>query len=78
MVRETRDALLASRRAVLTTHLNADGDGAGCEAAVSSWLRANGTEVWIINPTAFPDTFRFVVEDEEWILRRVGGVTMLS
>ena len=67
-VREVRDALLASRRAVLTTHLNADGDGAGCQAAVSSWLRANGTEAWIINPTPFPDTFRFLVEEPEWIL----------
>ena len=26
-VNETKNALLASRRAVLTTHLNADGDG---------------------------------------------------
>ena len=67
-VREARDALLAARRAVLTTHLNADGDGTGCEAALSSWLRANGTEVWIINPTPFPDAFRFLVEDEDWIV----------
>ena len=68
MVNETRDALLASRRAVLTTHLNADGDGAGSEAAVASWLRANGTEVWIINPTPFPDAFGFLIEREEWIV----------
>jgi bifunctional oligoribonuclease and PAP phosphatase NrnA len=67
-VNETRDALLASRRAVLTTHLNADGDGAGSQAAVASWLRANGTEAWIINPTAFPDTFRFLMESEDWIV----------
>jgi phosphoesterase RecJ-like protein len=69
MVRETRNTLLASRCAILTTHLNADGDGAGCQAAVSSWLRANGAEVWIINPTRFPDTFRFAVENEDWIVR---------
>lgn len=68
MVREARNALLASRRAVLTTHLNADGDGAGSEAALASWLRANGTEVWIINPTAFPDSFRFLLERDEWIV----------
>jgi phosphoesterase RecJ-like protein len=67
-VREVRNALLASRRAVLTTHLNADGDGAGCEAAVVSWLRANGTEAWIVNPTPFPDTFRFLIEDESWVV----------
>ncbi len=68
MVKATRDALMAARRAVLTTHLNADGDGAGSEAAVASWLRANGTEVFIINPTPFPDSFRFLVENEDWIL----------
>lgn len=67
-VREVRNALLASRRAVLTTHLNADGDGAGCEAALVAWLRANGTEAWIINPTPFPETFRFLLEDEEWVV----------
>ena len=67
-VREVRNALLASRRAVLTTHLNADGDGAGCEAALVSWLRANGTQAWIINPTPFPDTFRFLLEDESWLV----------
>jgi phosphoesterase RecJ-like protein len=68
MVRQTREALLASRRAVLTTHLNADGDGAGSEAALASWLRANGTDVWIINPTPFPNSFRFLIERDEWIV----------
>jgi phosphoesterase RecJ-like protein len=63
-----RNALLASRRAVITTHLNADGDGAGSEGAMVSWLRAQGCEAWIVNPTPFPDVFRFVIEDEDWIV----------
>ena len=67
-VKQARSALLAARRAVLTTHLNADGDGAGSEAALASWLRANGAEAWIINPTGFPDPLRFLVEDEDWIV----------
>jgi len=67
-VKRARDALLAARRAVLTTHLNADGDGAGCEAALVSWLRAHGAEAWIVNPTPFPDQFRFLIESEEWIV----------
>ena len=65
-VKQVRSALLASRSAILTTHLNADGDGAGSEAAVASWLRGNGSEAWIINPTAFPDSLRFLIEDEDW------------
>ncbi len=60
---------MASRRAVLTTHLNADGDGAGSQAALASWLRANGTEAWIVNPTTFPNSFRFLVENEDWIVQ---------
>jgi len=67
-VKQARNALLAARRAVLTTHLNADGDGAGSEAALASWLRANGAEAWIINPTTFPDSLRFLVENEDWIV----------
>jgi phosphoesterase RecJ-like protein len=67
-VKQAKNALLASRRAVLTTHLNADGDGAGSEAALASWLRANGSEAWIINPTTFPDPLRFLVENEDWIV----------
>jgi phosphoesterase RecJ-like protein len=67
-VKQAKNALLASRRAVLTTHLNADGDGAGSEAALASWLRANGSEAWIINPTTFPDPLRFLVESQDWIV----------
>jgi len=67
-VKQARNALLAARRAVLTTHLNADGDGAGSEAALASWLRSHGAEAWIINPTAFPDALRFLVENEDWIV----------
>jgi phosphoesterase RecJ-like protein len=59
---------MAARTAVLTTHLNADGDGAGSEAAMASWLRAHGCEAWIVNPTPFPDMFKFMVESEDWIL----------
>ncbi|MGD2045613.1 MAG: bifunctional oligoribonuclease/PAP phosphatase NrnA [Gemmatimonadota bacterium] len=67
-VKQARSALLAARRAVLTTHLNADGDGAGSEAALASWLRSHGAEAWIINPTGFPNSLKFLVEDEDWIV----------
>ena len=57
------EAILASRRAIITTHINADGDGAGSEAALASWMRANGTEVAIVNPTVFPQHFHWMLED---------------
>jgi phosphoesterase RecJ-like protein len=72
-VAAVREALLASRRAVLTTHLNADGDGAGCEAALVSWLRANGNVAFVVNPTPFPDHYRFLMEEEGWILHAGSG-----
>jgi bifunctional oligoribonuclease and PAP phosphatase NrnA len=55
--------LLAARKVVLTTHLNADGDGAGCEAALASWLAARGVESVILNPTPFPANLAFLLED---------------
>lgn len=67
-VRRAADAMRAARRVVLTTHMNADGDGTGSEVAVAAWLRALGAEVWIVNPTPFPDMFRFMIPDPSWVL----------
>lgn len=57
------EALEDARKIVLTTHVNADGDGTGCEAALASWLQERGKEVWIINPTPFPPSFGFLLDD---------------
>ena len=67
-MREALDALRGSRHAVLTTHLNADGDGVGCQIAMAAWMRALGGRVWIVNPTPFPDMFRFLLPDGDWVL----------
>ena len=67
-VREALDALRGSRRAILTTHLNADGDGAGCQVAMAAWLRALGGRAYIVNPTAFPDMYRFLLPEDGWVL----------
>jgi phosphoesterase RecJ-like protein len=53
--------LLAARRVVLTTHVNADGDGSGSEAAVAAWLEGRGVHCTIVNPTPFPEAFRFLL-----------------
>lgn len=67
-VEEACRTLRAARRVVLTTHVNADGDGAGSEVAVAAWLRALGAQAWIVNPTPFPDMFRFMVPESSWVL----------
>ncbi|UCC26183.1 MAG: bifunctional oligoribonuclease/PAP phosphatase NrnA [Gemmatimonadales bacterium] len=66
-VRKAAEVLRAARRVILTTHLNADGDGAGSQVAVAAWLRANGAEAWIVNPTPYPDMFRFMLP-EDWVV----------
>lgn len=54
----------AVTRVVLTTHINADGDGAGSQAGMLGWLESQGIAVRILNPTPFPDLFRFLVPGE--------------
>ena len=68
--RERRDALLevialieGASDIALTTHVNADGDGAGSQTALSAWLATRGKRVAITNPTAYPDRFRFLAPD---------------
>ncbi len=51
------------RRVVLSTHLNADGDGAGSQAAAARWLERRGLLATIVNPTPFPDMFRFLLAE---------------
>lgn len=66
------ERLLAARSVVLTTHVNADGDGVGSQAAVAAWLEEAGVQVSIINPTPFPDGLRFLVHRPEMILDAEG------
>jgi len=56
-------ALVGHRNIVLTTHVNADGDGAGSEAALAAWLLARGVRPVIVNPTRFPEQFRFLLPE---------------
>ena len=75
-LRETRlrsiDEVLAvlngKETAILTTHVNADGDGCGSEVALCSWLRARGTEAYIVNPTPIPQSLRFLVTNDSWVV----------
>ena len=60
------ERLRAARRVVLTTHVNADGDGVGSEVAVASWLRGWGIAAMIVNPTRFPAPLRFLAR-ADWV-----------
>lgn len=58
-----RDVVLAASEVALTTHVNADGDGVGSEVAVARWLEEHGVRPTIVNPTPFPEAFRFLLGD---------------
>ncbi|MFW6193533.1 MAG: DHH family phosphoesterase, partial [Gemmatimonadota bacterium] len=62
-LRRVRDALLEAHHVALTTHVNADGDGAGCEVALARWLDDHGVSPVIVNPTPFPDAYSFLLDD---------------
>lgn len=64
-LRRVAQRLLNAERVVLTTHVNADGDGCGSEAAVAAWLEGHGVEATIVNPTEFPQTFRFLLHRQD-------------
>lgn len=55
-----RDIIERSRQFVLTTHVNPDGDGLGCEVALAEYLLSQGKEVAILNHSATPDYYRFL------------------
>jgi bifunctional oligoribonuclease and PAP phosphatase NrnA len=50
------------RRVALSTHINADGDGCGSEAALARLLGAAGFRPLILNPTPWPGSFEFLVD----------------
>ncbi|HSH45836.1 MAG TPA: bifunctional oligoribonuclease/PAP phosphatase NrnA [Longimicrobiales bacterium] len=52
----------------LTTHVNADGDGAGSETALAAWLLARGKRVAITNPTPYPPRFAYLLPPEVEVL----------
>jgi phosphoesterase RecJ-like protein len=54
----------AGRSVVLSTHINADGDGCGSETALARILTALGMTVRIVNPTPWPETYGFLLDDD--------------
>lgn len=62
------ELLAGAKSVVVTTHANADGDGAGSEVALAAFLRSRGTEAWIVNPTPFPEGYAFLLPDPGWVL----------
>jgi bifunctional oligoribonuclease and PAP phosphatase NrnA len=54
----------AGRSVAISTHINADGDGCGSETALARLLQRLGMTVKIVNPTPWPETFRFLLGED--------------
>lgn len=74
-------------RVALTTHVNADGDGAGSAVALWHLLTARGVRAAITNPTPFPERYAFLLQGSEHAdksadavrhLRRADAVVVLD
>lgn len=61
--KQVADLFLPGMRVALTTHVNADGDGAGSEVALWRLLRALEVRPVIVNATGFPTRFDFLLTD---------------
>lgn len=62
------ERLLGADPVVVTTHANADGDGAGSAVALAAFLKEHGADTRIVNPTPFPESFSFLLPDPAWAL----------
>jgi phosphoesterase RecJ-like protein len=58
------EELRPGRVVALSTHVNADGDGCGSETALARLLTQRGMTVRIVNPTPWPEMYRFLLGDD--------------
>jgi phosphoesterase RecJ-like protein len=63
-IRTLAAQLRPGQRVVLSTHINADGDGCGSEVALARLLAGMGLRPTIVNPTPWPDMYRFLLGDD--------------
>lgn len=80
-IHELAREFTSGRQVALSTHMNADGDGCGSEAALADLLGQCGLSVHVVNPTAWPSLFDFLLtEDLDWTARgtsALAGIDLL-
>jgi bifunctional oligoribonuclease and PAP phosphatase NrnA len=55
-----KEIIAVHSRFILTTHINPDGDGLGCEVALAIYLKSKGKQATILNCSATPGNYLFL------------------
>ena len=63
-IRRIAAALTPGMTVALSTHINADGDGCGSQTALVRLLRQMDVKAVILNPTPWPEMFRWLLGDD--------------
>ena len=71
-IQEFGELLRPGMTVALSTHINADGDGCGSEAALVRLLAQRGVHAHIVNPTPWPSMFDFLLGDDVRDASQVG------
>jgi len=58
------DSLRPGMTVALSTHINADGDGCGSQTALARLLGQMGVRAFIVNPTPWPEMFRWLLGED--------------
>lgn len=72
------EEIATARTLALSTHLNADGDGCGSEAALARLLAQRGQTAWIVNPTPWPSMFAYLLGDDVVDRSSEGGAAIAA
>lgn len=75
--REVAAALDGARKIALTSHVNPDGDGIGSEVGLAHFLRSQGKDVHVANPSPTPARFQFLFRDLPGLDRSTEAVRTL-
>ncbi|NTV53666.1 MAG: bifunctional oligoribonuclease/PAP phosphatase NrnA [Candidatus Firestonebacteria bacterium] len=70
----TLDVIDRAQTFFLTTHLNPDGDGLGCESALSLALTCLGKTVTVVNAHPVPAVYHFLPNQETFLTQAPPGV----
>ena len=61
---QAAEALNSSKRVLITTHMNPDGDAAGSALGLQHAMRSMGKEVTVLLPTSAPDNLTWMPGSE--------------